>query len=239
MRKCCTKCEIEKEIEEFNISKRAKDGHISACKKCIKIESEKYYLLNKEKVLKNKARYAKNNREKINAYHREYYKIDKNKEKINQTGKNYRKANSEKIKIRNKTYKENFPEKVRESNKKYLLKLVSTPEGRLKRNIYRSIRAFFKNEGITKNQKTIDIFGCSFEEFRIYIENKFENWMSWDNYGNWNGYPKEKNQAWDLDHIIPLSSAQSEEDIIKLNHYTNFQPLCSYTNRFIKRNLNT
>ena len=44
--------------------------------------------------------------------------------------------------------------------------------------------------------------------------------------------------GWDLDHIIPVSSAKSEDEIIKLNHYTNFQPLDSYINRKIKRNKN-
>ena len=30
---------------------------------------------------------------------------------------------------------------------------------------------------------------------------------------------------WHLNHIIPISSAQTEEDVYRLNHYTNFQPL--------------
>ena len=58
--------------------------------------------------------------------------------------------------------------------------------------------------------------------------------MNWNNYGNWNGYPKEINTAWDIDHIVPMSTAKTEKDVLKLNHYTNFQPLCSYTNRHIK-----
>ena len=45
------------------------------------------------------------------------------------------------------------------------------------------------------------------------------------------------NHGWDIDHIIPLSSAKSEEEIIKLCFYTNLQPLCSYTNRYIKRDI--
>jgi len=49
--------------------------------------------------------------------------------------------------------------------------------------------------------------------------------MSWDNQGKY----------WDIDHIIPVSSAKTEEEIIKLNHYTNLQPLESYYNRHIKR----
>ena len=43
--------------------------------------------------------------------------------------------------------------------------------------------------------------------------------MNWDNAGKWH-----------LDHIIPISSAKNEEDIIKLNHYTNFQPLWAIDN---------
>lgn len=33
-----------------------------------------------------------------------------------------------------------------------------------------------------------------------------------------------------LDHKIPISSAKTEEEIIKLNHYTNFQLLKSDEN---------
>ena len=68
------------------------------------------------------------------------------------------------------------------------------------------------------------------------MESKFEPWMNWSNRGNWNGNPKKMNTAWDIDHIIPLSSATNEDEIIKLNHYTNLQPLCSYINRHVKRN---
>lgn len=55
--------------------------------------------------------------------------------------------------------------------------------------------------------------------------------MSWENYGKYNG---ELNYGWDIDHIIPLSSANDESELIKLNHYSNLQPLCSYINRYIK-----
>jgi len=54
--------------------------------------------------------------------------------------------------------------------------------------------------------------------------------MSWDNHGLYNG---EFNYGWDIDHIIPASS---EEEILRLNHYTNLQPLCSKINRDIKKN---
>ena len=58
--------------------------------------------------------------------------------------------------------------------------------------------------------------------------------MNWDNYGLYNG---EENYGWDLDHIVPVSSAQCEEDIYRLNHHSNIQPLCSYVNRYVKRDI--
>ena len=48
--------------------------------------------------------------------------------------------------------------------------------------------------------------------------------MSWANRGEWH-----------IDHIIPLSSAKTEEDVIRLNHYTNFRPLWKEDNQ-IKSN---
>ena len=57
--------------------------------------------------------------------------------------------------------------------------------------------------------------------------------MTWDNYGKYNGCI---NFGWDIDHIIPISSAKTEEEVYKLNHFSNFQPLCSKVNRDIKKN---
>ena len=89
-----------------------------------------------------------------------------------------------------------------------------------------------KRQGFSKNSKSEEIIGCSFIEFKKYLESRFESWMCWYNYGKYNG---ELNYGWDMDHIIPISSASSVEEIIKLNHFTNIQPLCSYTNRYIKK----
>ena len=57
--------------------------------------------------------------------------------------------------------------------------------------------------------------------------------MNWNNRGLYNG---ELNYGWDIDHIIPVSYAKNEEELLLLNHYTNLQPLCSKINRDIKRN---
>jgi len=102
----------------------------------------------------------------------------------------------------------------------------------LKHNINTSILSTFRNFGYSKKTRTHEILGCSFDEFKIYLEGKFEDWMNWGNRGLYNG---ELNYGWDIDHIIPISTCQTEEDVIRLNHYKNLQPLCSKINRDIKR----
>jgi hypothetical protein len=104
----------------------------------------------------------------------------------------------------------------------------------LRVKIRKTISQSFKRTGYNKKSHTYDILGCSYEEFKTYLESKFESWMNWENKGLYDG--KTLNYGWDIDHIIPVYSAANEEEIIKLNHYTNLQPLCAYYNRHIKFN---
>ena len=89
-----------------------------------------------------------------------------------------------------------------------------------------SISRSFKNN-YSKKSRTHEILGCSYEELKIYLESKFESWMTWDNKGLYNG---ELNYGWDIDHIIPISSATTELSIYELNNFSNLQPLCSKIN---------
>ena len=108
----------------------------------------------------------------------------------------------------------------------------NNPIFKISANIRSSISTSLRENNYTKKSKTTQILGCSFDEFKTYIESKFQPWMNWDNYGLYNAEP---NYGWDIDHIIPLSTAKTEEDVIRLNHYTNLQPLCSYINRVVKK----
>jgi len=157
-----------------------------------------------------------------------------NKDKLKAQNKLNKEKNKEKIKTQQKVYRENNKEKIKEGNRLYENKRkLNDPLFSLLKNIRSSIRRNFKNNGYTKKSKSYAILGCTFEELKSHLEEQFEDWMNWENRGLYNG---ELNYGWDIDHIIPISSAKTEEDIIRLNHYTNLQPLCGYTNRYIKKN---
>lgn len=82
------------------------------------------------------------------------------------------------------------------------------------------IRNSFRKKGYNKyGVKTESILGVDYSTFKEYMESKFLDGMSWDNRGEWH-----------IDHIIPLSSATSEEELIKLCHYSNLQPLWAEDN---------
>jgi hypothetical protein len=160
--------------------------------------------------------YIKNNHEKILKYNNIRSKLDKSKD----YQKQYRKINKDKIKESNKNYNKN--------------RRNTDPLYKMSRNVRNLIYQSINKRGFIKSIGTENILGCSLTEFYKHIELQFEPWMNWDNWGG--KRVTEINTYWDLDHIIPIDVAINEEDIIKLNHYTNLRPLCSYNNRFIKRN---
>ena len=155
---------------------------------------------------------------------------------IKDKGVNYYKNNKFKIKECKIKYRSTPQSKLlqRQYRNKHKLKLKKTNPSLY--NITHSISVLIymslKLKGYKKNNRTEKILGCNFNEFKEYIESKFEPWMNWDNHGKYTG---NKNETWHIDHITPLSSAKTEEDIIKLNNYKNLQPLDSYINQVIKK----
>jgi hypothetical protein len=205
--KICNKCGVEKKLCEFHKSKNKTDGYRLTCKECRKEESKNRYLNNPEYFEK----YRKENRDKIiesltewrknnSEYRRTYY--EKNYEK--EIG--YYKLNHEKNKKNQKEYVKN----KYKNNVLFSLKLKLN--GRLHKVL--------KRNNFEKKYRFTEILGCNLEEFKVYFESKFTEGMSWDLMG------KEIH----IDHIIPCASAKTEEDMIKLFHYTNLQPLWAKDN---------
>ena len=133
-------------------------------------------------------------------------------------GKEYRQIHKDRYRINHRIYKK--------------LKKETDPVFRLKERCRGIISNLIRRNGYTKKSRTHQILGCSYEDFKTHIELQFQPWMNWDNYGLYNG---QLNYGWDIDHIVPCASAITEEELLKLNHYTNLKPLCSKVNRDIKR----
>ena len=64
MIKKCSKCDIEKPIEQFSKNKEKKYGHASVCKECHSIYRREHYEKNKIKVLEQVRQYKIENPEK-------------------------------------------------------------------------------------------------------------------------------------------------------------------------------
>lgn len=93
------------------------------------------------------------------------------------------------------------------------------PEYAMKVRIRGLIHKAITRLGSAKSKRTEEILGCSIEEFARHIERQFAPSMSWDNRGEWH-----------IDHIIPLASATSVEEVERLNHFTNLRPLWASDN---------
>lgn len=67
--------------------------------------------------------------------------------------------------------------------------------------------------------RSVDLLGCSFDDYKSYLESLFEPGMSWDNYGNKEGY-------WSIDHKVPIAAhdISTESGQKKAFHYTNTKP---------------
>ena len=159
-------------------------------------------------------------KEERKTYNREYYKEYKKSDKWKEYMKVYqeKRNKSEKRKEEQKRYRNSLECKLyrREYMKNRKLK---DPLFHLICNISSRIKQDIRRKNFTKKSRTYEILGCSYEEFKNHIENQFKDGMTWENYGEWQ-----------YDHIIPISSATNEAEVIRLNHYTNFQPLWKFDN---------
>lgn len=236
--KICSSCKKKKPVFEFNKCSGKRDGLNCYCKECRKEKRKSFYERNKDKVTKGVYQYIENHKEELKQKQKLWRQNNKeklklyfndNKELLRKKALEYYYNNRDEYKEKAKLYRESHK---KERNKKAREKRKADPLYKFACDLKRMLHKAFKLNGYQKNKRTKEILGCSIDELRNYIESKFEPWMNWENHGVYTG---KKNETWHLDHIIPMASAKTIEDVIKLNHYTNFQPLDSYINQVIKR----
>jgi len=144
---------------------------------------------------------------------------------------NWRRDNPEEYKLQNKNYwsktkdiqsqkKKIWIENNREKYNSYWTNRKNKdPKFKLLMNMRSRIWKYLNILNITKKNTTFEIVGCTPSELKEYLEKQFVQGMTWENRSEWH-----------IDHIIPLSSVKTEEELYKLCHYTNLQPLWAEDN---------
>lgn len=92
MTKVCSKCGIDKSLENFSF--KEKGIYRSYCQDCQYIKSREYYLKNKEQIIVKHKEYCDKNRNKVRSCCNKYYK--KNQKKLVNNKREYRKNNKQK-----------------------------------------------------------------------------------------------------------------------------------------------
>lgn len=237
--KWCPKCNKVKTIDSFYTS-NTKDGLDSKCKECaasqrdknrekLRLRAKEYYNENredkqkaqtlyrnnnKEKVKESKTNYYLKNKSKISLKNKEYH--DLNKEKIYTQQKEYRHQNKVDISIKNKIWRDNNKEYIRQ----YMKDKYETNTLFKMRSVCRQlVRRAYLSVGTKKETTTLKFLKYTPLELKVHIEKQFKEGMSWDNYGKWH-----------IDHIIPISTATTLEEGIKLSQLENLQPLWAEEN---------
>ena len=212
----CTKCKEVKELEEFHKDGRKPGKYCGACKSCTNSRHKAYREANREKLKQKSLAYYESNKEKYKAYR------EVNKEKYKDYYKAYGKTNKEKLSQYMKSYYESNKERITQIKIDYKrTRRAQDPLYKLQDNIRTLVQNAISRQGYNKNTKTAEILGCSFEELRAHLIQTFEM-----------NYCIEYSDEYDvhIDHIYPVSLAQTEEELLSLNHYSNLQYLFAEDN---------
>ena len=165
--------------------------------------SRDFYVANTEKCLATSNDWKEKNREHTRHYAREYA--------IKNLGRS---------RESNRIWRGNNKEEIREYVKKYRRTLYySNPLYRLKHQMSCLIRLMIVKSGLIKVKRTHEILGCDWDFFKSHIERQFPKGMTWENRSEWH-----------IDHITPMATASTEEEVLALNHFTNLRPMWAKDN---------
>lgn len=183
-------------------------------KKCIKCGIEKeiieyrksYSSLRKKYYYRNKCKECE--RKQNNEYNRKKYN-NGGKE----LDKKYHDEHREFYREYNKKY---YQEHREEINKKRLQRKWSDKVFHLTINVRKSILNSFNRKSYKKTNRTEKITGLKNEQITEYLLQTFKKRYGYE----WDGI-----EPVHIDHIIPLATAKTEEEVVKLCYYTNLQLL--------------
>lgn len=211
--KKCKDCNIIKGVNEFYFRKSCIDGYDSKCKKCHNMRGRKNY---------------ENNKEKISLQHKKYWRTKRGKEIAIKSKKKHKELNPNYMNEYRKKYNVKNREKLREYHKLHERKRRSTPKGKINNSMSTGIYSSLINGKHGRHWE--GLVDYTLQELIDHLENQFEDWMNWDNYGR----PKNRERTWSIDHILPISSfnfnGYEDEEFEKCWSLSNLRPLCFIEN---------
>ncbi len=240
----CIECE-QKYFKEYQKNNKNKiharyQRYYEENAEALKAYQKEYRKNNPEKKRESDRRYNQANKEKIKAYRTKYYEdkkdyfrqkhheyYEQHADEIKAYQKTYATENADLVFERRRKYREKNADVIRKRKREYglknrhkiteyyLTKRANDPLFKLSTQVRGLIRMSLKGKGYNKNTHTYEILGCDYETLWEHLK---ATWKK--NYGTeWNGEP------YHIDHIIPLATAKTEQDVIELCHYTNLQLL--------------
>jgi hypothetical protein len=186
-----------------------------SCVECHSIRRREFRAKNRELVIAQRREYREANREKLRAQERARRAADP--QSANRRTQAWRERNQEHLRAYDKA---RWAITKDEKLKTRAARLAADPFARLSASLRGLTRKAFQRNGYTKRSRTSELLGCTWEELRTHIEKQFLPRMSWEN-----------RDQWHVDHIVPLASAKSIEDLEALCHFTNLRPLWARTNQ--------
>jgi hypothetical protein len=202
----CSRCKCTMLLKYFSENKKGELFKI--CDKCreknkvrcnLYRKNTNYYENNKQEIIEKCKIYVENNKEKTKYYQKIYWE-----------------NNKENLKDQHKIYYENTKE---QRNKYRVDRRLTDVNFRVLCNLRKRLWEAVKNN--VKSASTKTLLGCTSDELKIHLENKFTDGMNWDNYGKWH-----------IDHIIPCCSFDmgSSDKQKECFHFSNLQPLWAIDN---------
>jgi hypothetical protein len=244
--KKCSSCGEYKKLDNFCKSKSRKDGLNVYCRQCtsdkgklsrIKVKNNIPKLIegdlkkcSKCGDMKEVSEFYKQS-DKASGYmsqckscHKEYYLENEdfykfykhlhyieNKEHYSEKNRKWRNQNADRKREIDRIYQR---KNRRKKYQRHVERFKNDPLYKLACNLRQRTNKAFKNKGYSKTSKTQEMLGCDWNFLMHYIEGMFKDGMTWNNYGEWH-----------IDHIVPLSYAETGDELYMLCHYTNLQPL--------------
>jgi len=183
-------------LKNCNKCKQEKELTLSNFRQCKYSSGELYFkAICRACEVKNSLKYNKN-----------YVKTDEQKNRFKEYKKQWKILNKETI------------------NKKYRDRCINDINFRIRKNVSRAINRALTKMSMKKDTSILNHLGYSILDLKKYLENQFDNKMSWDNYGIY----------WHIDHIIPQSclpyKTMQDENFKKCWALQNLRPLDAKSN---------